>query len=128
MRRRLDPQDRALLDRLSAAQSRLSALVLGGPGEHAAGRSTGPPSRGSKREVERLQDAVSRRSAEFRAQTQPVTVEQVRQALPAGAALVEFFSYEPFDAKAKTRAERFGPARYVAYVLRQGGRAARGPT
>jgi hypothetical protein len=33
LRRRLDPQDRALLDQLSAAQSQFSTLKLGGPGK-----------------------------------------------------------------------------------------------
>ena len=123
LRRRLNPQDRELLDQLSAAQSRLSALALGGPGktppqEHAAEVAR------LQAEVERLQDAVSRRSAEFRARTQPVTLEQVRQALPAGAALVEFFSYQPYDPKAQAREARFGPARYVAYVVGRAGEPA----
>jgi CHAT domain-containing protein len=120
LRGRLDPQDRALLDHLSAIQSELSTLVFGRPD------TTLPAAHGAdilrlEAEIERLQDAVSRRSAEFRAQTQPVTLEQVRQVLPAGAALVEFFSYQPFNAKAKTRAENVGTARYVVYILRKEG-------
>jgi hypothetical protein len=43
-----------------------------------------------KTEVERLEEAVSKRSAEFRATTQPVTVESVQEVLPAAAALIEF--------------------------------------
>lgn len=53
----------------------------------------------------------------FRALAEPVTLKQVQKALPAGAALVEFFNYRPYDPKARTPAEEFGPARYVAYVL-----------
>jgi CHAT domain-containing protein/tetratricopeptide (TPR) repeat protein len=120
LRRRLDPQDRVLLDQLSATQSQLSALVLGGPGQTPPTEQKVAVSR-LEAEVERLQDDVSRRSAEFRVRTQPVAIEQVRQALPPGAALAEFFSYRPFDAKAKAIDERFGPARYVAYVLRKEG-------
>jgi CHAT domain-containing protein/tetratricopeptide (TPR) repeat protein len=116
LRRRLGPRDRALLDQLSATQSRLAALVLGGPGNTPPREHRAAVVRLAA-EVEDLQDAVSRRSAELPVRTQPVTVEQVRRALPAGAALAEFFSYRPFEAKAKTQAERFGPARYVAYVL-----------
>ncbi|HEY9284054.1 MAG TPA: tetratricopeptide repeat protein, partial [Pyrinomonadaceae bacterium] len=117
LRRRLDPQDRKLLDRLSAAQSELSSLTLGGPGETSVADHRAAVSR-LEAEVERLQDAVGRRSAEFRTQTRPVTVESVQRAIPAGAALVEFFSYRPVDAKARTQAVQLGPARYVAYVLR----------
>ncbi|HZH32001.1 MAG TPA: CHAT domain-containing protein [Pyrinomonadaceae bacterium] len=120
LRARLDPQDRALLDKLSAVQSKLSALVLNGTGTTLPAAHATTVSR-LEDEVERLQDAVSRRSAEFRIQTQPVTVEQVRGALPVRAALVEFFSYRPNDAKAKTPVGRLGAARYVAYVLRREG-------
>ncbi|HYG10442.1 MAG TPA: tetratricopeptide repeat protein, partial [Pyrinomonadaceae bacterium] len=120
LRARLDPQDRALLDNLSATQSKLSALVLGGANKALAAEHRAAVSR-LEVEVERLQDAISQRSAEFRVQTQPVAVEQVREAIPAGAALAEFFSYQPNDMKAKTLAGRFGAARYVAYVLRKEG-------
>ncbi len=116
LRRRLDPQDKALLDQLSVAQSQLSARVLGGPGETPAQEHRETIAR-LETQVERLQDSIGRRSAEFRVQTQPVTIEQVRQSLPRSAVLVEFFTYKPFNAKAKTRSERYGQPRYVAYVL-----------
>ncbi len=118
LRRRLDPQDQALLDELSAAQSRLAVLVLGGPDQTPPAEHRSDISR-LEAEVERLQDAVSRRSAEFRVQTRPVTVEQVRRALPAGGALAEFFTYQPFDVK--TRGEESGAPRYIAYVLHKEG-------
>jgi CHAT domain-containing protein/Tfp pilus assembly protein PilF len=117
LRRRLDPQDRALLDQLSAAQAQLSALTLGGPRQSTPEEYEAAVAR-LEAEVERLQDEVSSRSAEFRVQTQPVTIEQVQKALPPGAALVEFFSYYPYNVKAKTVAEEFGASRYVAYVLK----------
>jgi CHAT domain-containing protein/tetratricopeptide (TPR) repeat protein len=120
LRRRLDPQDRDLLDRLSAAQTRQSALALGGPGRRPPEEHRADIAR-LEAEAERLQNEIGRRSAEFAAQARPVTVGRVREALPAGAALVEFFSYQPFDTKARTRAEKYGAARYVAYVLRGGG-------
>jgi CHAT domain-containing protein/tetratricopeptide (TPR) repeat protein len=120
LRRRLDPQDKALLDQLSVAQSQLSARVLGGAGEATAQEHRETIAR-LEAQVEQLQDSIGRRSAEFRLRTQPVTIEQVRQSLPRGAALIEFFSYKPFDAKAKTRAERYGRPRYVAYVLHKTG-------
>jgi CHAT domain-containing protein/tetratricopeptide (TPR) repeat protein len=120
LRRRLDPQDKALLDQLSVAQSQLSARVLGGPGQTPMQEHREAIAR-LEAQVERLQDFIGRRSAEFRVQSQPVTIEQVRQALPGKAALVEFFSYKPFNAKAKTRAEMYGQPRYVAYVLHKTG-------
>jgi CHAT domain-containing protein/tetratricopeptide (TPR) repeat protein len=121
LRTRLNPQDRALLKQLLATQSRLSKLVLGGR-DNMSAKEYGAVVARLENEVEGLQDKISRRSAEFRVQTQPVTIEQVQQALPPGAALVEFFTYRPFHAEAKTEAERFDPARYVVYVLPNEGR------
>ena len=120
LRKRLNPQDRALLDQLSAAQSKLSGLVLGGPGRTSPAEYRAAVS-GLETEVERLQDAVSRSSTKFRAQKQPVTVEAVQKAIPAGSALVEFFSYRPLNFKAKTVPEMYGAPHYVAYVLRREG-------
>jgi tetratricopeptide (TPR) repeat protein/CHAT domain-containing protein len=120
LRRRLSPQDRALLLQLSAAQSQLSALVLNGPGRTPLEEYRAAVTR-LEEQAEHLQNSVGWASFEFKAQTQPATIEQVQQALPAGAALVEFFSYQPLDATAKTMAEQFGHARYVAYVLRKEG-------
>src|SRR6185295_11769117 len=86
--------DMAMLDQLSATQSQLSALTLGGP------RGLTPEQYqaslgGLSGSVEQLQDAISRRSAGFK--QQPITIEQVQQSLPPRAALVEFFVYGPYD-------------------------------
>jgi CHAT domain-containing protein len=118
LRRRSDPQDRALLEQLDAARSRLANLVLNGAG----GKQIGAVDQqaavaGLEAEAQRLEAAVSARSAEFRAQSQPVTIESVQQALPAAAALVEIAAYLPFNAQAKSRVDRYGTPRYAAYVL-----------
>ncbi|MBV9924627.1 MAG: CHAT domain-containing protein [Acidobacteria bacterium] len=121
LRRRLDPRDRALLDRLSAARAALARLVLEGGAadgpleERRAGRAR------LEAEVGRLEAEVSTRSAEFRTEARAVTVGDVRAALPADAALVELATFRPYDPRAKTRRERFGPARYAAYVLKREG-------
>jgi CHAT domain-containing protein/tetratricopeptide (TPR) repeat protein len=119
LRRRLKPEDRILLERLSTANAELAALVLKG-----AGKQT--PAEYQERlaklntDVNDLQAQISARSTEFRAQAQPVTLEAVQQAIPAGAALVEFAVYRPYNAQGKNRQERFGAPRYVAYVMRAG--------
>lgn len=65
-------------------------------------------------EFEQLQNTISQRSAEFRAQVLPaVGIEDVRKELPPGFALIEFAQYEPED----TRTGKKSPARYLAYVL-----------
>jgi CHAT domain-containing protein/Tfp pilus assembly protein PilF len=116
LRRRASPQDRALLERLAAARSNLAALQLSR--DAAALSSTERQSSEARlsSEVERLEAEVSRLSAEFRAASRAVTYDAVRDAIPSDAALVEIFSYRPFDPKKEL--EKFAAPRYVAYVVR----------
>jgi len=116
LRRRLNGGDRALLDQYTGVRSQLATLTLGGrrskkPAEYQA------EIKALEDKVERLEAEISRRSAEFRAQSQPVTLEAIQAAIPAGAALVEFFSYRPVNLKYEKMDERFGEPRYVVYVL-----------
>jgi len=123
LRQRAAPEDQQLLDQLAAAQSQLAKLRLS-DGDIKDPRTPEQRTAQAARlttESENLQAEISRRSAEFRAQTQPVTLEAVQQALPADAALVELFSYRPFNAKAAADTNPVGAPRYVAYVLKQKG-------
>jgi CHAT domain-containing protein/Tfp pilus assembly protein PilF len=118
LRRRLNPQDRTLLDQLSAARSALARLQL----KETGGAATVAAERLAERarleaEVERLEEEVSARSAEFRTlEARPVTLDAVRAVVPAGAALVEMVLYRPYDPKTFGKS-RFGAPRYVAYVM-----------
>ena len=120
LRQRLGEDDRKLLDQLGATNTRLAKLALGGPGRM-------PPTEYAKQlaaldaEREKLEAGVSARSAEFRAQSQPVALPAVKAAIPPGAALIEFAAYRPFDPR-RDRVDAYGPAHYVAYVLRRSGR------
>jgi CHAT domain-containing protein len=70
----------------------------------------------SKRQ-EALETQLAGKSSRFRQQVIPTTLEAVRRALPVDAVLVEWLRYRPFDPKAKSTREEFGPPRYAAYVL-----------
>lgn len=70
---------------------------------------------------EQLESELSIRSAEFRRQTVPANLKDVRVMLPPDGALVEFFYHRPFDPKAKDETVSFGKPRYVAYVLKREG-------
>jgi CHAT domain-containing protein/Tfp pilus assembly protein PilF len=120
LRRRLDTQDRALLDRLSATRSALARLVLQGADAGSPAERREEEKR-LKNELDLLEAKVSERSAEFRTQAQPVTLKAVREAIPADAALVEFVVYRPYDVMAANRKSKFGAPRYVAYILRRTG-------
>ncbi|MCA1564318.1 MAG: tetratricopeptide repeat protein [Acidobacteria bacterium] len=116
LRRRLNMQDRALLDQLSRARSELARLQLKeSAGEAAAAERKAEKAR-LETDIERLEGEVGARSAEFRTEARPVTLDAVRASIPAGAALVELVLYRPFDPKA-TGKSRFGAPGYVAYVL-----------
>ena len=74
-----------------------------------------------KSKIEALEVQLSQRSAEFRIQTETVTMERVQRAIPEDAALIEWFHYRPFNPKPKGQEPRWGTARYVAYVLNREG-------
>ncbi|MEP7342897.1 MAG: CHAT domain-containing tetratricopeptide repeat protein [Acidobacteriota bacterium] len=120
LRRRAAPLDQALLDRLKTTRAQLARLVLGGPqrttpAEHQSQIKTLETKR------EELEDQISRRSAEFRAQSLPVTLAGVQAAIPARAALIEFVAYRPYNVRYTSSEDEFGQPRYLAYVVsRQG--------
>ena len=118
--RSMDADDRALLDRLRRVTAQLAQLALQTPAE---GHSDEDRARlrvlGEQRE--RLEAALSARSAEFRAQLEPVTLEAVQAAIPEDAALIEFALFRPFDPKAERNTDAYGPPHYAAYVVRRHG-------
>jgi CHAT domain-containing protein/Tfp pilus assembly protein PilF len=112
LRRNATPEDKKLFDRLSDARSQLSALIFKESGE-ANLDSDQAEIKPLEDEVDNLEVELSARSAEFRAQTQPVTLAAVQAALPADSALIEFVLYTPQD----PRTGKNQPARYLAYLL-----------
>jgi CHAT domain-containing protein len=120
LRQRLDPEDRKLLDELGETNAKLAKLALGGPGKTPASEYQKQLT-ALEQQRERLETAVSARSAEFRAQSQPVNLEAARAAIPPGAALIEFAKYRPFNPKGENEDESYEEPRYIAYVLRQQG-------
>ncbi len=120
LRRRASPQDQVLLDQYKNAKAELARLVLGGP------QKTTPAEHQSRiwnvrEQVEKLEAEIGGHSAEFAAQSQPVTLASVQSVVPAQAALIEFFTYRPVKAKYIKPDEAYDSPRYVAYVLQQQG-------
>lgn len=112
LRRRAAPQDQQLFSELTGARAQLASLTLRGP-EAAKPEAYRERLKQLEDQVERLETELSARSLEFRVQSQPVTIEAVRAAIPKESALVEFGLYKPFDAKTN----QVSPVRYVAYAL-----------
>jgi hypothetical protein len=113
LRQHMDPNDQALLDQLMEVRTQLATLLLRRPGQAVPDQAQVDK---LQEEAQALEARISAHSVEFRAQSQPVTLERVQQAIPEGAALVELVVYFPFNPKAP-RAEQWGAERYAAYVL-----------
>lgn len=112
--------DRNLLDERGATIARLARVVLDGR------QSSAPDEylrtiKSLEQKKESLEAAISEHSAEFRANSRPVTLEAVQQAIPSDAALVEFAVFRPFDPKASRNVDAYGPAHYAAYVIQAAG-------
>jgi CHAT domain-containing protein len=118
LRVRSNPEDRALLDELALVRSELAAKTFTGAGSNS-------PDHFRRitiltEQEQKLESAISRRSAEFRSQNQPITIESVQKLIPSDAALVEFVLYKPYKFEAIRQGDRFyrsGTPRYVAYIL-----------
>jgi CHAT domain-containing protein len=124
LRRRLSPADQIFLNQLQDVRSQLSVLTLRGPGREGLEKRRANLKALEENE-ENLQNDISQRSAEFRAQSQTqsksVTIEDIQKAIPQGTALVEFTQYRPSNPKETEKAKQLGKPRYVAYVLRNTG-------
>src|SRR5262249_11143387 len=135
LRRRASGDDQKLLDQLQGARANLASALLQGIGNQSPAQYKAQITK-LQEQVENLEAQVSRRSAEFRAQSQPVTIEAVQQAIPQDAVLVEFTEYRPLNRATKetsqtaaTKAtssagsakDALGAPHYAAYALRREG-------
>ncbi|HST24273.1 MAG TPA: CHAT domain-containing protein [Blastocatellia bacterium] len=119
LRRRLNPEQQTLLDRLTAERAKLASLTLAGPNKKGAAQYKADI-KSLEEGIETLEDQVSRQSAQYRVQSQPVTLETVQAAIPADAMLIEFISFYPYNVKQS----RWEPRRYAAFALGNRGQPA----
>ncbi|WP_324616405.1 tetratricopeptide repeat protein [Lusitaniella coriacea] len=115
----LTPENQALLDQLSTKRTQLSNLIYNKP-ENLSPEEYRRQVSTLKAEAEQLESELSRRSAEFRVQSEPVTIEAIQALIPGDTALVEIVQYKPFDPKA-SYGERWGTPHYAAYILKPTG-------
>ena len=116
LRNQPNPETRKLLDAYTSLANQISILTLKGPGNknpetHFADL------RKLEDQKEKLEAEISARSAEFKTEVTPITLEAVRKLIPPSATLVEYAVYRPYDVKAL----RPGRPRYVVYLLNQSG-------
>ncbi|MBD2489865.1 CHAT domain-containing protein [Aulosira sp. FACHB-615] len=121
LRSKLDknPETQKLFAQWLQIQQQLSALIYSQPEKQIANLKTQLEK--LEAEKEKLEAAISVKSAEFRQQTQPVELSAIQAKMPKDAALVEIVQYQPYNIKAKTDAQKYGKPRYAAAVLRSSG-------
>ncbi|MDY7012082.1 MAG: tetratricopeptide repeat protein [Cyanobacteriota bacterium] len=116
LRQNLTPENQALLEQLATKRTQLANLIYKQP-ENLPLEQYRQQVATLKAEAEQLESELSRRSAEFRTETQPVTLEAVQALIPTDTALVEIVQYKPFNSKT----DNFGMPRYAAYILKSTG-------
>jgi CHAT domain-containing protein len=119
IRRSVAATDQVLLDGLADIAGQLSTLTYGDGGNMSPEQYRRRFTQLAKRQ-EQLEGELATRSRAFSRELTPVTVANVRRAIPVDAALVELFRYTPFDPTKSIKARRGAP-RYVAYVLKRSG-------
>jgi CHAT domain-containing protein/Flp pilus assembly protein TadD len=120
LRQSLDADGGKLLDQLDEVTSHLARLVLGGP-QDAPVAEHEKRINALKEQRAELEAEISRRSAQFRAAAQPVTLEAVRAALPANSALLEFVSYQKLLSAGPEDKTSPKDLRYIVYLIRPTG-------
>ncbi len=118
LRQHLKPEEQTLFNQLSEVYRQLAQLTFKLPEKRSPQDKTRIAQLDTQ--IQTLEDQLSRRSAEFRIQAQPITLEGVQRMIPAHTALVEFVVYQSFDPKAP-QGKRFGKPRYAAYILQAQG-------
>ena len=122
LRKHSDAQDQVLLDELKEASTELAWVSLRGHQKQSFVE-YGKALRDLQERKEKLENTIGHHNEEFRAESQTIRLEAVREAIPSDAALLEFVAYRPFNPKGQTDAEQYGNLRYGVYVLHRTGTA-----
>jgi CHAT domain-containing protein/tetratricopeptide (TPR) repeat protein len=119
LRAHMTPPDAELFDHLRALRADIAARTMSGalvgPGAEARRETLAKIGE----QADRLEAQIADRSAEFRREIQPVTIDRVKRAIPPGAVLVEIVRYRPYDARSAWTARFAAAPRYAAYALRR---------
>ena len=120
LRSQLSPENRELLDELNSVRGSIANLRFSGTGGLSRAQYQSEIAQLEER-AERIEETLTRGSAEFAIETTPVSIAAVQALIPDEAALVEFVRYRPLDFNQSHN--YWGPARYAAYVLTSQGEA-----
>jgi tetratricopeptide (TPR) repeat protein/CHAT domain-containing protein len=118
--RRLDEEQRAVLDRLLALRSELGRLIVRevDPTRSEARRAKMEKLR---REVGDLENAAAMGGGATRSRAASIQIEELQSSIPADAALVELIEYRHLDPTQISTDRARGTAHLAAFVLRSSG-------
>lgn len=117
IRAKLSPDDKKLLDDLAAARAQLAKLTVAGPTATGA-ESYAKEVAALEDSVQKLELAVGKKSAAYRAATQAITLAAVQKEIPTKAKLVEIVNYQPYDPNSPYEINPKLKARhYAAFVV-----------
>lgn len=117
---RFNAEDQILLDKLKNTTAQLARKILN-ESPNAAPAEYQRQVKELQEKKERLEIEIGRRSSEFRARNQTVTLASIQSAIPENAALLEFGTYSPYDPKLPD-VKAYGEPRYVVYIIRRTGK------
>ena len=115
LRSRANKEDQTLFSHLANARRQLASLTLKGPDKDVVAYHKKLEK--LTEDTDKLEADVSARSAQFRSQTQPISLRAVQAAIPQNAALIEFARYDPQGAQVQEPTV----AHYAAYVMSHDG-------
>lgn len=121
VRSKLSAEDKKLLDDLATARAKLAKLTVAGP------TATGEDDYAQELakledEVHKLELAISKKSAAYRAASQKIELGPIQKAIPRDAKLVEIVNYQPYVPGAPYNPKPvWDPRRYGAFVIAQTG-------
>lgn len=114
-RRHLTPESETVRLELAQAQAQLAALQLEKVEKRETASRTNEIALGIQ--LRALNKKLRALNVANPVQEKPLTVEEVRTAIPPGSVLVEIVEYHPFQAQVENPTQRWGPRRYIAYLL-----------
>jgi CHAT domain-containing protein/Flp pilus assembly protein TadD len=112
-----DPKTQDLLSQLITLRTQYSNLVFLQPKDIQSSDIKRQQISKLETQTKQLEDQLSRRSAEFRNLSEPITLAKIQQLIPKNSALVELVRYRPFNPQASVD-ERWDEPHYAAYILR----------
>jgi CHAT domain-containing protein/tetratricopeptide (TPR) repeat protein len=121
LRARVSPDDKQLLDDLASARAQLARLTVAGPSATGDDDFTKEIA-ALEDQIQKLEIQLGKKSAAYRAASQPIVLAAVQKAIARDARLVEIVNFQPWDPRQPYSANQvLGPRRYAAFVAARTG-------